>query len=1339
MLLEGRQMDTLANLTRRAASPGPARAVAPDGPEPFPLTDLQEAYVVGMSRLIELGGIRPAFYLEMDVVGLDPGRTEAAINLLVARHEQLRTVPVGDGGQRVLPAGEPTPVRIPVTDVSNLTPAGQQARFREIEAGMLDDGPDPARWPLFRIAISRVRPQRCRVHVAISLLLADAQSLRLLIDEFCILHENPAAALPSAPLTFRQSRRALADGEHTEAYRAQWRYWADRMASLPAAPELPLARPPASIGSVRFQRRECRLDRAEWKQLRANCGQHKITPAAGLASLFAETLGAWASAPRFCLNVLHLHWRDSRPGWDRVIGQLGATLPLEVDLSHAGDFWQRGQRLQDQLGSDFENADVTAVRVMRELAARRGRSSRAVLPYVFTSMLGLGAWTSARARPAARMVTSGLATPHVLIDNHVQDASDGGIWCVWDVVDEAFPAGLPEQMFEVYQRGLHALAAPGGAQVSPDLIPSGHRDRVAAASAQTEPAITGRLEDGFLRQAGARPDADAVISSRRTVTYGQLEAESRGVAAWLRARGVGRGDLVAIVMTRGWEQVTAALGALRAGAAYCPIDATLPAARIRQLLEQGQARAVLVQPGSGSGADPGYPVPVLPVVRDMPAGPPLAAVPDGPAELAYVIYTSGSTGQPKGVMIEHGSAVNTIRDINRRIGMGARDRAFGISLMSFDLSVWDVFGSLAAGAALVMPDAEPDPVAWAATAAAPGVPVWNSVPMLAEMLAEVAGDRAGLSRAPIRAFLLSGDWIPLSLPGRLRALWPATRIVALGGATEASIWSNSFEVGSVDPGWPSIPYGSPLTNQTMRVLDHRLDVRPPWAAGRIYIGGDGVARGYLNDAHRTAERFIIHPVTGERLYWTGDLGRYRSDAIIELLGREDRQLKVQGFRIEPGEVESAVRDCPGVRECAVGAVTGPAGQRHLVALAVPEPGAQPDAVAIIARLRARLPAYMVPARVHVTEHLPLTSNGKVDISRALAELPSPAGPGSGPGEDSRGRDLAARLAALAAEVLQVTEIGADADFFAAGGTSLLALRLVNRLRSELGVDIPIGQVFESATPRELAACITDGRFGRPGAVELGRGTGQGLTLFHPVGGSVAAYSELARSWPGPVRAFQSPALTSHAAPDEAHLEDMAARYREELQRLEPAGPYVLGGWSMGGVLAYEAARQLATGGHKACVVMIDSHLDGPADGCTEADRQVAFLTDLASGQLPAAVAAELSAAPAAALTRVARDRAVARGLLPDGLNLPDYERLAGVHAHNLAVLGRYRPPRTTVPVLLVSAAAGAPADATSSWRAVCPDLQVQLRPCDHYSIVNPAELRSIAAYAASWAAAALRR
>ncbi|NUS17481.1 MAG: amino acid adenylation domain-containing protein [Streptomyces sp.] len=1310
--------------------------LAREADEGFPLTDIQSAYMVGRSRLIELGG-RQQYYLELDAVGFDPQRAEDAVNLLVARHEHLRTVMGEDGLQRVTPADRVARVPVTVHDLAGLGPDEREEALRRTRERMCDDGLDPAGWPLFQVAASRVREHRYRVHLRASLLLLDAPGIRAVVGEWWELYQRPCADLPPVTTTFREWRTAMAERESGEEFDKQWRYWEERLDDLPEAPQLPIARQPQNIAAVRFHGRTSYLTGEQWRQFCANFRKHRVLPTTALLHVYAEALGAWASSPHFCLNVVHLNHATRHGNGEQVVGQRTATLPLEIDLSAGGGFWDRAQRLQRQLWRDMENSDVTAVRISRELAARRGWTQRATLPYVFTSNQGPG-WESmaAYSRPRFRFLERIQHTPQVLVDDQIRDMPDGGIGSNLDFVDEAFPDGLPELVVEAYHGMLLALAAPDGADIEPELVPARHRALIGAVNDTAGEVPGGRLEDGFLRQAERDGDAPAVVTSERTLDYRELEARSRVVARWLLDQGVRCDDLVPVLMSKGWEQVVAVLGVLRAGAGYCPIDAAVPALAVRDMLDECGTRILLTQSHSFPAHAAGLSYARLDVdLAGDEAGEELPYVDAGPDDLAYVIYTSGSTGKAKGVMIEHRAALNTVLDINERLGLGPGDRVFGISSMSFDLSVWDVFGALAAGATLVVPDAtsRPDPVAWAEAAAAHDVTVWNSVPALTEMLVELSEQRPDMPRPAIRAFMLSGDWIPTTLPDRLRGLWPDVRVMAMGGATEAAIWSNLYEVGDVDPQWPSIPYGRPLTNQTMRVLDHRLDIRQPWATGRIYIGGTGLARGYRNDPDRTAERFVRHPETGERLYWTGDLGRYWPDGTIEFLGREDRQVKILGFRVEPGAVEVAARSHPDVRECVVCVDEAPGGQRRMLLLATPEPGAQADPRDLAAHLRTMLPHYMVPAQIRTVDQLPLTGNGKVDVARARALL------AAAEAQDEDGADvgpIAKQLQDIWADLLQLPSVDPNGNFFALGGNSLLALRMVNRVRAEFGVDLPLGQVFEAPTVRAFAAYVAEGAGDVGCRVELtaeGAGDGEEIFLFQVLGGSVAPYLAFAQGWPGRVHGFQARGLAGSDAGLPPDLETLAADYLDQIQRYRPQGPYVVGGWSMGGFLAWEVARQLSEQGHKAYVLMIDADIPDLHLPDTEVGRHLAFMINLTMGPAPqTAVDAIRAAAPGEVVT-TAHATAVAHGLLPAELDAAGYERLMRIHENDLRVVEKWEPGRMEEEaVLFLAEEERERRDPGAYWGSLGAHVDVRTAPGDHFSIGEGDRLADIARRGARW-------
>ncbi|HEV3000317.1 MAG TPA: amino acid adenylation domain-containing protein, partial [Solirubrobacteraceae bacterium] len=580
---------------------------------------------------------------------------------------------------------------------------------------------------------------------------------------------------------------------------------------------------------------------------------------------------------------------------------------------------------------------------------------------------------------------------------------DGALTVSLDAVEGLFPEGVVEAMADALGDLLRRLAdePPAWTDPFPVRLPADQRERRAAVNATGGPLAERRLHEPFLDRAAEDPDRVAVVAKDAQLTYAELEARSRALAARLADRGARRDGPIGVAMEKGWEQVVAVLGILRAGAPYLPIDPALPEPRVRYLVEHGQVGTVLTQPHLVDRLP--LPEGVQPVVVAQHDDDADAAAPDidtTPSDVAYVIFTSGSTGVPKGVTIEHRAALNTVLDINRRFGVGADDRAIAISSLSFDLSVYDVFGLLAAGGAVVVPDpaSARDPGAWAELCEAEGVTLWSSVPALVKLLADHLESRDRPLPEALRVVMMSGDWIPVTLPARLQAMGgDDLSVYGLGGATEASIWSNFHPTTGPEPGWDSIPYGRPLANQRFHVLDERLEPRPDWVPGELYIAGEGLARGYWRDPGKTHAAFVFHPRTGERLYRTGDFGRYRPSGDIEFLGRRDAQVKVHGHRIELGEIETALERHPAVRAAVATAAGDPRGDRRLVAYVVAESGRQASERELQDHVAAQLPEYMVPTAIATIAAIPLTANGKVDRDA----LPDVATLASGDDDDDR--------------------------------------------------------------------------------------------------------------------------------------------------------------------------------------------------------------------------------------------------------------------------------------------------------------------------------------------------
>ncbi|HRX70146.1 MAG: amino acid adenylation domain-containing protein [Gammaproteobacteria bacterium] len=900
-------------------------------PEEFPLTEIQQAYWVGR-RSMMLGNVGCHAYREFVSPELDPARLEAAWQTLIARHDMLRAVISENGRQRVL--AETPPYRIEILDLRDCADAPEQlAALRE---SLSHQTFDPARWPLFDIRLVRLDGQT-RVHIGMDLLIADAASMLQLYREWGALYQNPQAVLP--PLHHRFADYARSGSASLEEQAKAEAYWRSRLDTLPGPPELPLVKAPAQIERPRFTRHSHILSAPIWAALRERARAAGLTPSNLLVAAYADILATWSKTQRFLITLTTFRAPEEYAG---VVGDFTSTLLLEVD-ARAETFTERAKTLQTRLLRDLDHDAWSGVRVIRELArARHGLTDS--IPVVFTSALGHRRATET-ALPTAWLGHADYAitqTPQVWIDHHVIEDGDRLILS-WDAVEELFPAGLIGTLFAAYRHFVEALAVEESAWNWPlgAHLPVEQRERRLRANATTAPLPDGLLHQGFFAWAERQPERLAVVTSQRSLNYGELAAVARRVAEIVRAAGCGPNQLVGIAMNKGWEQAAAALGILAAGAAYLPIDPALPELRRRYLAENGALTLVFTQCSPQREMTWPENVQVVAVDELAPDDEPLASLPSTQSsDLAYVIYTSGSTGQPKGVMIEHQAALNTLMDIHRRFGIGADDAVLGLSSLSFDLSVYDLFGLLGCGGRLALPDPERlrDPGHWLELMTRHRVTVWNTVPALLAMLLEYGQPLPD----GLRVVMLSGDWTPLTLPGRLKALAPNATLYVLGGATEAAIWSNYFRVDQLDPAWRSIPYGWPLANQTYHILNEALEPTPDGVPGRLFIGGAGLARGYWGDVARTETKFIHHPGHGERLYETGDLGSYLSDGAIEFLGREDFQVKVRGHRIELGEIEIALRTHPGVGDALVIAQGDPGSERRLIAYVVPAPTASAE-------------------------------------------------------------------------------------------------------------------------------------------------------------------------------------------------------------------------------------------------------------------------------------------------------------------------------------------------------------------------------------------------------------
>ena len=1041
-------------LNGRAESKCSPEAPVPNH-RPFPLTDLQHAMVIGRHRGIELGGVAGHVYFEFEGPALDVERLSRALREVVARHDMLRAVTAPDGaGQCVL--DEVPDYEIRVTDLRDRTDEERRAALDAIRAELSDEVRPTDQWPLFDIRATLPAEGRTRLHLSFDLLFVDVRSLYAVLAEWRRRYDEPDWRPEPLDVTFRDHvlRQAeLLDGD--EGRRAR-EYWEARLDELPAGPDLPLATSPELVGRPVFRKLDAVVPAPRWAAIKEAAARRGVPVNVVLLAAYGEVLRRWSRRSDFTIALTLLDRLPVHPRIGEVVGDfLSLGLPV-TRASDGGTFEDRVRALADQVSADADHAAFSGIRVLRELTRARGDGRPVGMPVVYSSTLG-GEPGGDALGLFGEVVHSASQTPQIWLENQVREQA-GGLALSWNAVEGLFPAGVVDDMFDAYLRLLAAIAddealwaRTGGVVPLPE-----HQRRERDEANDTAQDLPPALLHELVGAAAARtPDAVAVIADGAEVTFRRLSEDAHRLGHRLRAEGHGvPNTLVAVSMRPGARLFSALLGVLHSGAAYVSIDPELPEQRRLKLLARCAATAVVTEPELRDHLTWPEDVQVITPDDEATLACPAQRPEDvqGHDDLAYVIFTSGSTGEPKGVMITHRSAGNTVQDINRRFGVGPGDRVLALAPTGFDLSVYDVFGVLGAGGAIVVPEAgrSGDVAHWTELIDRHRVTVWNSVPAPMRLWADSLADAPAEAGASVRLALLSGDWIPVTLPGRLRERFPDMAVISLGGATEGSIWSIHYPIGEVSPDWASIPYGKPLANQTMHVLDERLEPCPVWTTGEIHIGGVGVAAGYWGDPERTAERFFTHPVTGERLYRTGDLGRYLPGGDIEILGRTDFQVKINGYRVELGEIESALSRQPGVGHALVAAPVHPlSGQRQLAAYVIADGNGKPDPSLLRKALADVLPGYMVPTHYVAVDAFPMTPNGKIDH----AALPTPWHDGGESDERAEPRDdVEQRLLTIWFDQLGHTDFGVEDGFFDVGGDSLHAVGIIGKLRAEFEID-----------------------------------------------------------------------------------------------------------------------------------------------------------------------------------------------------------------------------------------------------------------------------------------------
>lgn len=1019
-----------------------------------PLTPMQQAYWRGRSSNLELGGLAMHGYLELEhEAELCPERLSLAWACLLRRHPMLRAEISSEGRLHIRPEG--TQFELECLDWQMLSSSQCEARLATLRRQREHALPDLVATGPCRLTLVRLPEARSRLLVSLDGSCLDIRSMQVLLDELAQYYLNPDAVLPSLPLDFAT----------VAVHRARrHRGMVPVPLGLPPAPELPLQRQPRAIKRPLIRRKQCMVSALQLQQLHHLAQGLQASLPAVLMTAFAEIIATWSRSPRFLLNVpsYNRHGLGAEGNVHGIVGCFSSVAVLAVDLSRFESFEDRLRRMQASLSAALDPQRPDGVLLLRELARRSGQPLANPAPVVFTCApmprRGESSWTMVESTLGA-IIYRASQTPQTWLDCQIWPYRDQLV-VSWDYVDGLFPDGMVDDMFRSFTERLRSLAEDEALrrQRAPDLRPAWQIESVTRLNATATPGMPTNLLFEVQRQVRHAPDALAVVCGDQRMGYAELWAAAGQLATRLQRNGCGDAMPIALELDYDAHWVLAILGCLRAGCAWLPLDRSWPPLRMQRLVEIAGASRRIVE-GKGRYG-----------LRVRRVGGSMDTAKDMPRDLAYIMFTSGSTGAPKGVLMSHAAAANTVMDVNQRFSLSADDVWLGLADASFDLSVYDVFGALFAGGRLVLPRPamRRDALEWAALIESEGVTVLNVVPQMGEMLAAV-GERQSRQWPSLRLILISGDWIPPGLPQRLRRLCPAAKVVGLGGATEAGIWSICQPVSEQWSADRRIPYGRPMANQTVHVVKQDGMPAPFHVPGEIRIGGCGLADGYAGDAEATAVAFEHDLRSGQRFYRTGDIGRHMADGTLELIGREDLRIKLRGYRIDPAEIEAAMLTLDGVKDAVAMVCHADSGRELLVCFLLMEGEADIDPARCHEHARSRLPMHMVPSDFRGLSAWPLTANGKVD--RAALQREADGWSKQVTVYEAPANAMERQLQVIVHQVSGLDRVGVNDDLLALGLSSIVAVQIQVRIGEAIGRDVGGIDLFQYNSIRRIAAWL----------------------------------------------------------------------------------------------------------------------------------------------------------------------------------------------------------------------------------------------------------------------------
>jgi amino acid adenylation domain-containing protein len=1130
---------------------------------------------------------------------------EKSLAHLVERHESLRTSFATTDGVPMQVISKRLEVALPFVDLSELAESERESEARRLLREETRRPFDLAHGPLIRALLLRLAEQEHILLIAMHHIITDGWSVGVMHREFMDLYEAFASGKPS-PLPELKIQYADYAVWHRQwfqgdVYQSQLAYWKDQFKTLPAPLELPTDHPRPLIQAhkaFRGSKRKLALSKELTQKLKELCQQEEATLFMVLLAAYQVLLHRYTGEEDIVVGspIAGRCLAET----ESLVGLFVNALALRVDLSGNPSFHELLARVKEVALGAYAHQDLPFETLVKELHPDRTLARNPLFQVMFVL----------QSEPIPALELPGLTVSHVQVENVVANFDltldaverNGQLECLLESNADLFDEDRITRLLGHFQNLLEGIVAKPQTRIS-DLPllsePERYQLLVEWNDTRSDYPSQSSVQALFEEQARTTPNATALMFGAETISYSELNRRANQLAHYLMDHGVGAESRVGICLDRSPALIIGVLAILKAGGAYVPLDPGYPPARLSFMLEDAAVTFLLTETQLRSSfQDQNTRTICVDELAERIAAcdgsDPRSNV--GADNLAYVMYTSGSTGKPKGVAVTHKNIVRLVKSTN--YANFTRDEVFlQFAPISFDASTFEIWGSLLNGArlALMMPGPASLDELRRALKRYQVTTLWLTTGLFHLMVDTHLDALRGLQQ-----LLTGGDVLSAPHAKRVVAELKSCRLINCYGPTENTTFTSWYAIDNPAAINGSVPIGRAISNSYVYVLDPHLNPSPVGIPGELYIGGDGLARGYLNQPELTAEKFIKDPFcngSARQLYKTGDLVRRRPSGELEFLGRIDNQVKVRGYRIELGEVETVLGQHESVRDVVV-IVCKDQGDKHLAAYVVPREGKTLTANELRTFLSDRLPSQMVPSLFVVLEKLPLSASGKID----KAALPAINGNAE---NHSAARErcvlpqdkLELKLQRIWQRVLAVSPIGMDDNFFELGGHSLLAVRLFAQIEKSLGRNLPLATLFQAPTIHSLAEVLRKDGWTAPwSSLVLLQSGGDRRPFFcvHAAGGNVLEYHALAQLLGAdqPFYGFQALGLDG-SQPPHTTIKEMAAHYIREMREVQPDGPYLIGGRSSGGTVAFEMACQLMAQGEQVdLLALLDAYPAG---------------------------------------------------------------------------------------------------------------------------------------------------